>query len=241
MNDNNKIFDAYFHGRMSAKEALDFQSSLATTPKLKADYTFYESIKRASTDIAKDELREQIEEINLEEPHLHAENIITAKRSKVKIFNLIKAAVAIAALFIIGFWGFQNTKSTTSNDLFTQNFEPYTVKLSRGINNDTLSAIYNEGNYEHFTTHADVIEHTPEISLMLANAYLAIDKVEFAISSLEEISDDSTFRDQKYWFLGLANLKNKKHAAAKKHFIHLQSISNYKKQEIDEILFKINK
>ena len=241
MYDTNKIFDAYFHGRMSAKEVLDFQSSLASTPQLKADYQFYESVKRASADIGKDELRDQIEEIDLEEPRVHSTTTTAENRPKVKILTLIKAAVAVAALLIVGFWGYQDAKSLSTNDLFAHNFDIYTAKSSRGANPNTLPVVYNEGNYERFTIQANDVEHTPEIQLMLANAYLVMDKVEFAISSLEKISDDSVFRDQKYWYLGLANLKNKNLTAAKKHFTYLQSISNYKNQEIDKILYKIKK
>lgn len=242
MSENNKTFDAYFHGRMSAKQAIDFQTALEANSQLKSDYEFYLSVKKATLEINRDNLRSQLDNIDLgklKEGQVDAGP--KAKNSNTKLFSLLKSAVAIAALFVIGFWGYQAAQPTDMEDVFAQNFETYLTKQSRGENESTLAKIYNEGNYEQFILQANEIEHTPEIDLMLANVYLVTNQEKLAISTLERISDESSFRDQKYWYLGLANLKEENIIEAKKHFNHLLSLSNYKKKEITKILSALNK
>ncbi|MGK0317584.1 MAG: hypothetical protein ACI86M_003828 [Saprospiraceae bacterium] len=228
MEENNKRFGVYFHGRMSDNESLEFQSSLKGNPNLKSDYEFYESVKRASSDIRKDELRGQLEEINLEEEPNNQSN--TTKKEKVrstKIFTLIKFAVAIAALFFIGFWGYQDAQKPDIQGLYAQKFETFVPQQSRGENIDLSSIDRNNIN-------------TPELKLWYSTILLSENKTKEAISTLNEINDKTSFRDQKYWYLGLSNLKTGNFAEAKKHFAYLRSISNFKKQEITEILLAIN-
>lgn len=240
MDDNDKNFEAYFQGKMSAKQSLDFQTAMEANPQLKSDYDLYVSIKRATAEIKRDKIRSQLKSLDLDEEKEINRTSSSPKNKTSKIFTLIKTGISIAALFMIGFWGYNAAQSTDNEKLFAQNFDVYTVKSSRGGNENNQYAAYKKGNYNAFTVLADGEDHSPELELMLANSYLVMGKVEYAISSLNKISDDSSFRDQKYWYLGLANLKINNFKETKKHLLHLQSLSNYKKQEATKILSKLN-
>jgi len=229
MEDNYTSFDAYFHGRMSAKEAVDFQSALDASSKLKADYRAYVSIKRAAFDIQKNKLREQLESVDIAEDPATKEP--QKGRAPTRVLTLLKSAAAIAALFIVGFWGYQAAQGPSTDQLFADNFEIYTPQNSRGDDTEPSSISRNE-------------ESSPESALTFASAILGdknTDNIQEAIKALDNIPDESSFRNQKYWYLGLAHLKSGNIKKAKSHFSHLQEISNYKKPEIERILSTIRK
>lgn len=242
MEEYDKTFEAYFSGKMSGKESLDFESAMLANPQLKSDYEFYVAVKRSAADIKREAFRKEIENIDLDHKQEGQTKTPSAeKRPTTKIFTLMKSIIAIAALFIIGFWGYNTAQAPKKNNLFAQNFNTYSTKNSRGSEENNLKEVYNAGNHEQFVLLAGEVQRTPEINLMLANSYLITGKIESAISSLENMSDESAFRDQKYWYLGLANLKLNDIDKAKEHLVYLQTLSNYKKQEIKEILKALNK
>ena len=233
MEENDKSFEAYFHGKMSSKETLDFETALKANSQLKSDYEFYVAVKRSASEIKKDELRSQIDDINLDKNGEEQKvRYLTAKKKSTKVISLLKSAVAVAALFIVGFWGYNVVQAPSTETLFAQNFAEYTPQFSRGENAELPTIDKSELN-------------TPELKLMYASDILSQSlestKYEEAIKILFEITDMSMLRDQKYWYLGLAHLKIGDIPEAKKHFIYLQSISNYKKKEITTILSALNK
>jgi len=216
-------FDSYFHGRMSAKESLDFETSLEADIELKVEYNLFLQIKKSTSDIERDKIREQLESVKISDNQSSL-----GEKKDTKIFSMVKWVSAVAALFIIGFWGYKSAQNMSSEQLFAQNFEVYEIQQSRGV--DAIP----------FPDIGRAALNTPELKLLYSTIKMESNEMTEAINVLNEISDDTSLRDQKYWYLGLANLKSGKITEAKKHFIHLQKLSNYKKSEIEDILSKLN-
>lgn len=227
MEENYLSFESYFHGQMSAKESLDFQTALSANQKLKEEYEIYLSIKKATSDIEKEKIRQQLESIEITEDK--EELIDHSSKGSAKIFSLLKWASSVAAIFIVGFFGYQLIATPSPEALYAQNFEAYEMQSSRG--EEDLS----------FPDIGRIELKTPELKLFYSTRMMANDDIDEALKTLNEISDDSSLRDQKYWYLALANLKTGNTEEAIKHLDHLRSISNYKKPEIEEILSAIRK
>lgn len=229
MENNYDSFESYFYGRMSAKEAMDFETALNENAELNSAYEDFILIKKAASDIQKDKLRLQLEGIDIEEKNSKTEE--QTRNKSTRIYTLMKSAAAIAALFIIGFWGYQASQKNSPEEIFAQNFEAYTPKQSRGEKTEFPSI------------DSRIEASTPELKLLYATGILSNssdkDEINESIEVLSEISDETAFRDQKYWYLGLANLKIGNIQEAKTHFDHLQKLSNYKNQEIVKILSAI--
>jgi len=228
---NNITFESYFSGNMSAKEALDFETALDSNPELSEEYKFFLSVKESTFDIHRDLLREQLDivvAIDNEHKENKTNNVKPKKTSK--IINLIKITSAVACLFLIGFWVGNMSKPQGNEELFATYFETYTPQNSRGESAELLQIDRSDLN-------------TPELKLLYASGQLSqsldMNKYEEAIDILAKISDESALRDQKYWYLGLANLKVGKMEEVKKNFTYLKSVSNFKKQEIEKILSAI--
>jgi len=225
MEDRFNNFESYFGGRMSAKESLDFQTALSASPELKAEYDLFLQIKKATSDIQKDEIRGQLEDIGISNSKENIES--SAKQDTTKIYSLLKWASSIAALFVIGFLGYQAAQGSNPDQLFAQHFEVYEMQQSRGEPTDLPELDSKNLN-------------TPELKLFYAATIISEGREAEAIKYLTEVPDESTFRNQKYWYLGLANLKSGNITEAKRHFNHLRKLGNYKKTEIEDILSKLN-
>jgi len=231
---NNITFESYFSGNMSAKEVLDFESALDSNPELSKEYELFLSIKKSTSDIHRDRLRNQLDTVlaanNSSDSEISISEDKAPSKNTSKIIRLIKMASAVACLFLIGFWVLNMNAPQDNEAIFAEYFEEYTPQFSRGT--DMPTSTEDKSDLE-----------TPEQKLIYANDVLSQSSEDSeykeAIEVLTEITDVSMLRDQKYWYLGLANLKIGNIEEAQKHLTYLQSISNFKKQEIEKILSTI--
>jgi len=238
MEDEDLTFEAYFSGRMNDAEANDFSKALENNPDLKEQYNIYLATKEASSQVERDKMRAELEEVDLEDDVEHA---LSKERYRPKgRSTIIKWVGSIAAMLLISFFAYNALQAPSSQDLFAFNFETYQVQAARGGNVDALKTLYTSGDYELFIEKALTEKESPELNMMLANAYLNQEKYNDAIKTLTKITDESSLRDQKYWYLGLSQIRLGNTEEAIANFTKLQSLSNYKKQETEEILSKID-
>lgn len=235
MDDENITFQSYFSGKMNSAQMNDFTSALANNSELKERYNFFLAAKKSASLIERDKMREALAGIEIKEEI--ADKV--ASKSATPILMMAKWVAGIAAFLLISFWTVNTLNPNGSQGIYTQNFQTYQVQATRGGSSDALKELYSEGKYEIFIAEAIKAEESPELNMMLANAYLNIDKYKEAIESLTKISDDSSLRDQKYWYLGLTYLKQTNLEESRKNFNKLLSLSNYKKSETEKILSKI--
>ena len=236
MENEDKTFEAYFSGKMRSAQANDFLTALDNNEVLRERYDFFLAAKKSASLIERDKMRAELADVGIKE-EAPKENM--PGESATPILKIVKWVASIAAVLLISFFAYNNLQTPSSQDLFAQNFETYKVQAARGGEVDALKAIYTEGDYDLFISKTLTIEKTPELNMMIANAQMSSDQFSAAISTLTRISDDSSLRDQKYWYIGLSHLKSGNNKEAIKNFDHLLSISNYKKQATEEILSNI--
>ncbi|GEM_PF-2299985 len=236
MEDQDVTFEAYFSGNIGSAQANDFSTALSNDPELNEKYNFYLAAKRSASLIERDRMRKELEGIDFEE------EVETGRsNSKSPVLRLLKWGGSIAAIFLIAIFAYNTLQPPTSQALFAQNFEPYKVQAARGGEMDALKANYTQGKYDLFIEEINELEGSPEIYMMLANAHINLDQHNEAIKILSKISDNTSLRDQKYWYLGLCQLVLGNIEEAKSNLNKLSSLSNFKKTEVEEILSTISK
>ncbi len=231
-----ETFEAYFSGKLDSNDVINFTTTLAENAEIKKEYDLFLAAKRAASTIERDKMRAQLDGLSNSE----TQNSSPSKSTPL-FLKLVRWGGSIAAIFLIGFFTYKTLQSPTKQDLFAQHFETYQVQSSRGGEVDALNEIYKKGDYDLFIDKTSKNSETPELKMMLANAYLKIDQVSLAISLLESISDETSLRDQKYWYLALCHLKLNNLQKAQSNLEKLTSFSNFKKPEVEKILSKITK
>ncbi|GLR19535.1 tetratricopeptide repeat protein [Portibacter lacus] len=238
MKNDEKTFEKYFAGNMSSTEAKAFSAILANDKSIKDEYDYFLAVKKGAHLLERDQLRSKLAKIDVRNEAVADESPRKTNRS---IITIIKWAGGIAAIFLIAFFAFYAPNQINSEDLFAQNFETYVAQAERGSSLDEMKEVYNDGDYNAFLKMTENVDETPELQMMIANAYMNKNQFVEAIKTLTKITDDSVLRDKKYWYLGLSNLKIGNRKEAIQHFNYLLSISNYKKTETEEILSSIHK
>lgn len=233
---NEKIFEDYFSGQMAEDEIQQFNAQLNTNQEFNNEYQYFLSLKKATSEIERDNLRNQLNNINIEAP---------LKENKSQLNNAsfnrngLKWGLLIISLILLSYFSYNYFSSDNPEQIFVANYELYEVQNSRSESADDINSLYNTGKYSEFINNIKLNKNSPERTMMLANASIELGDFEAAEKHLLSISDDSSLRDLKYWYLGLISLKINHIPQAKVHFSHLKSISNFKKSEIEKILSQI--
>lgn len=233
-----QTFEAYFSGRMSSAEASDFTVALKNNDKLRNEYEYFLAIKKSTNLIERDNLRTALDGLDLKELKTTEK---PKSRSSKPILTFTKWAAGIAAVLLIAFFSYTSLKPLDPQSLYAQNYETYEAQASRGGSLDILKEQYIAGDFEKFIENALEAEESPELTMMLGNAYMETNQFPKAIETLTKISDDTSLRDQKYWYLGLCTLKEDRSQEALNNFNKLMAISNYKKVESEKIISFISK
>ncbi len=239
MEKNEAVFEAYFSGTLSEKEIQQFNAELDSNMKFQKEYNFFLSVKKAAANIERDNMRCKLKAVNLEES---IEKPTRKTNSPNTVKNTISWIIGVGIILSIIYVIFQTLSNTNEPaKLYASYFDIYQVQSARGTDTDPIKTMYSEGNYKGFISKVKAIDKSPEVNMMLANAYIQSDAFTLAQNTLLQITDESALRDQKYWYLGLLQLKQGHKVEAISYFQHLQSISQYKKSQIEDILLKLTK
>lgn len=236
MENNEAKFEAYFTGKMSENEIENFNAELATDEKMKDEFSYFISLKKASSSIESDKLRVQLSGYNIDDS---SRSIDAKSESSSTFLSRMKWLLGMVTLCLIVYFVYNSFTSAKPDQLFAQNFELYEVQATRGESNDEINSYYSQGNYKEVIRVFSTRNNSPEVSMMLANAYIETNDFLMAEKILVGISDESSLRDLKYWNLGLINLQLNNTIKAESYFRHLQTLSNFKKSEINTILSHI--
>ena len=234
MNTNYENFEAYFSGIMSEKDIVQFNKDLEADPSLREAYDIFVAVKKSTSSIERDKMRLLLEDVAIDtvssKNTMHTENP-KARRS---ILPWLIVAILLAAII---YYGYSSMFPATSPDqLYASNYETYQVQALRGDSTADFNQVYASGEYDNFLRIVPQENKNAEINMMIANALMQTKSFSDAEQALLAISDESSLRDQKYWYLGLVNLKMGKENEAKLYFQKLIDISTYKKKETKNIL-----
>ena len=234
MDTNDENFEAYFSGIMSEKEIKQFTVDLEADPSLREAYDLFVAVKKSTSSIERDKMRLLLEDVDIEtfssEKPAHIENP-QAKRT------ILPWLIGTIFLAVIIYFAYSSMFTSTSPDqLYASNYETYQVQALRGASSADFKQAYASGDYANFLKIVPQENKSSEINMMLANALMQTDAFSDAEQALLAISDESSLREQKYWYLGLVSLKMGKEKKARSYFQKLMDISTYKNKEIENIL-----
>ena len=224
------IFEAYFTNSMRDDEKDAFEKRLEQDAVFKADYDFFIGVKQASHELAKEHIRVLIE---------HNDQGADTKKGTKNIRRLFPIIISIAALFLIAIVAYPIflEEDFNPNSFYQENFEAYSPSLNRG--GDDLKPfipLYESKNYEGFLDATKELSSNAEIKMLRAMSHWQMRDLNSAKLTLLSISDETAFRDRKYWYLGLLSIKNKENQEAILYFETLKKISQYKSEEVQAIL-----
>lgn len=228
----NDILDRFFEKSLNAEEEADFLKRLETDPKLKAEFDFRNSVKKAVT---RKELKASLQQME-------------AKKSK-DINPWIFGGIAASILLVFGVWVFSlnNPNKQLAYDYF-QPLPNMVNPIVRGENmeDSTRTAFekYEKEDYRRAIKEFEKLgEKSPEVLLYLGISYLAERDPEESIRVLSGFStNDSTQSIESYrkWYLALAYLEDNQDEEAKKLLKDLQRYENPVQHQSNEIIVRIS-
>jgi predicted Zn-dependent protease len=230
--------EAYLNNSLSKEDLLIFENRLQNEEGFAAKV---EDIKTVLTGIETQALKEQLNEFH--------EDIITQEKEtiqfnpKVKSLQWRKIAVAAALIIAAGSFWFLNRNS---NDQLYANFYspdpglPTTMSSTDNYEFYEAMVSYKQGHYKDalntWTNQLKTKVDNDTLNYFIGSALLADKKENDAISYLKEVAnnDDSVFKNDAFYYLGLAYLKNNN----KEKAIEYLSKSDFTKAK--DLLKKLN-
>ncbi|WP_138433193.1 tetratricopeptide repeat protein [Winogradskyella algicola] len=230
--------EAYLNNSLSKEDLLIFENRLQNEEGFAAKV---EDIKTVLTGIETQALKEQLNEFH--------EDITTQEKEtiqfnpKVKSLQWRKIAVAAALIIATGSFWFLNRNS--NDQLYTDFYSPdpgLPTTMSSTDNYEFYEAMvsYKQGHYKEalntWTKQLKTKVENDTLNYFIGSALLADKKESDAISYLKEVAnnDDSVFKNDAFYYLGLAYLKNNN----KEKAIEYLSKSDFTKAK--DLLKKLN-
>ena len=224
--DRDILIHNYLHQTLSEEERNELERLLENDPEFKATSELENDLHAVLVDSGKEHLKQQFVDFE------NRGQEVTSETSSPSFLRYAVAACIIIGLSVFISKSFINTTST--DDLFAQNFEPYQnivkpIERGEGIDTPQEEAFfkYEMKDYETAIKGFEAeFEKTNDSYYLfyMANAYLALDTPNKAIPLLEK---HQTFKDDFYeksrWYLALAYLKE---GNKEKSSMLLKEISN---------------
>jgi len=228
---NQKLIENYLSRTLSAEDTVTFNELLQSDVDFKKEVQFYKDLQKVTEFEDGVAFKKQLQQFESE---------FQPKKS-----NYTKWLAAASIAILIGFGSMFYFQTTSNQDLFAENFEPYRNVIQpivRGEVSDNIKThaftAYEKGDYKQAITLFSEIQKTETNNYYIfykANGYLALDNTSEAISLFKNyIATKGEFSEKAYWYLALANLKENNISEAKKVFqkIIKTKTYNYKKAAI---------
>jgi predicted Zn-dependent protease len=221
----------YLNNTMTQEARFTFEEQLKNDTTLQKQVAEHKILFEA---VETQSLKEQLNEFHKSVLGTEAPKIET---SKIRYLQFRKIAVAAVIIISIGgFWFFNNT--TSNQKLYANYFKPdpgLATTMSSSNNFEFYDAMvnYKTGDYKTAIAKWEVLlQNKPKndtLNYFLGVAYLANNNENSAIKHLQTITSNSntSFKDEAYYYLGLAHLKADSVELAKKNLI-FSTIDNSK-------------
>lgn len=204
--------EAYLNHSLSKEDLLSFENRLQNEKGLA---TKVEDIKTVLTGIEVQALKEQLDKFHDEMPSTVKDTDVF--EPKVKYLQWRKIAVAATLIIAAGSFWFLNRNS--NEQLYAEFYSPdpgLPTTMSSTDNYEFYKAMvsYKQGHYKDaistWTNQLKTKVANDTLNYFVGSALLADKKESEAISYLKEVTnnDDSVFKNDAFYYLGLAYLKN---------------------------------
>lgn len=223
MEDQNYIlFESYLSEELSKEEKADFELRLQTEPEFNQAFNTYKELSsflenKFENKAASEAFKENVKKIS--DKYFNQEETKLEQKPKPKVFQFYKYAIAACVLLFIGLFTF--------NQFSNPNFSDYnsyeTISLTvRGSQNTLLKTAENAFNTKDFAKAEEAFSQllkqdtaNKEFQLYRGIALIELDKFNEADTLLEKLSkEDSAFKNDVIWYLGLSKLKQKDYEAS---------------------------
>jgi len=242
---NHDLIDRYFENSLSPKEQKLFNDLLQNDPDFKAEFIFQKDLKQVVAVNQHEELKSTLSQIEKE----------VQKNSRIMIIP--KKWMVAASLFLITSLGIYTIKSVyyPSNEaIYTEFFQADRNTIEPVVRGESIKTIeyrafvaYEAGDYYKAINLFNSVKTPDEgyITYYKGLCFLALDKTDEAITLLNKVAVSNTltekslgFKEKANWYLGLAYLKNneREKAIAKLSLIHDNPSSNFKKEQVQQVL-----
>lgn len=222
--------ERYINKTMTFEESSAFEEKLKSNPDFKNQV---EDIRTMLLGIETQALKEKMEEFHEELP----KNKIPVKEpSKVKYLNFRKLVAAAAIVIALGsVWYFSGNSNT---NLYSKYYSPdpgLPTTMSTSDNFTFYDAMVNYKRKDYtlaISKWEPLLINKPEndtLNYFIGSAYLANGKEELAITYLQKVTQlkENTFKNEAYYYIGLAYLKAENIELAKKN-LNLSTFDNSK-------------
>ncbi|WP_412560112.1 tetratricopeptide repeat protein [Winogradskyella sp. MIT101101] len=204
--------EAYLNGQLSDEDVMVFENRLKNEEGFASKV---EDIKTILTGLETQVMKEQLDEFHDEMPNSQ-EDIIT---NEPKVKSLHWKRIAVAAVLIIGLGSFWLFNGNSNDRLYSNYFTPdpgLPTTMSSTANYEFYEAMvdYKQGDYNTAGQKWKVLlEAKPKsdtLNYFIGSALMADDKTNEAINHLKTVteSNDGAFKNEAYYYLGLAYLKS---------------------------------
>lgn len=204
--------EAYLTGQLSDEDVIVFEDRLKNE---KGFASTVKDVKIVLTGLETQALKEQLDEFHNEMPNMQ-ETILT---NEPKVKSLHWKRIAVAAVLIIGLGSFWLFNGNSNDRLYSKYFSPdpgLPTAMSSTDNYEFYEAMvdYKQGNFNTAGAKWKILlEANPKsdtLNYFIGSALMADDKTSEAISYLNTVTeiDNGAFKNEAYYYLGLAHLKS---------------------------------
>ncbi len=226
-----ELIENYILGTLSTEETKTFNELLKNDVSFKKEVEFHKNLQKVAEFEDDAAFKKQLQQF---------ENEFQPKKS-----NYTKWLAAASVAILIGVGSMFYFQTTSNQELFAENFEPYRniiQPIVRGEVSDNIKThaftAYEKGDYKQAITLFSEMQKTETetyYSFYKANSYLALDNAVEAIPLfVNYIAIKGEFSEKAYWYLALAYLKEESSSEAKQILRKITEAKtyNYKKAAI---------
>ena len=240
MTDKDELILKYFQGTLAADEELVFNSLLKDDPEFKQQFEFEKDVQAVIKSKEQDSLKKKLQDYENQRPLP-----VTKKRSS---WSPLRIAASIAILLTAGFLLYNLGLSSSPEELYASNYEPYpntVYAITRDNTEDNSLERKAFGAYEANDIETairyfqDLRQNSglDYVDFYLAQAYLANNDIQKAVPLFEKVVADNTdFKSEALWYAALGNLKTGQESKATQQLEALILDGSYKKEEATALL-----
>ena len=201
------LIEAYLENRLDTYESLKVEKRIQEDKDFAKKVKDYQKILDSIEAIGEEDFKAQLEDWEEDNPYV---------QPKTQWWPM--AAVLIALAVVIGYWLVPGPTTTSQQDLFAENFEPYDDIISaRNLNDSEVLNVafryYNQGQFDsaavNFSRYQD-LNLNPSIAFYQGISLLAEDNTKESLVIFEGLTNDQGFllREAAQWYWGLALLRD---------------------------------
>ena len=200
------LIEAYLENRLDTYESLKVQKRIQEDRDFANKVQDYRKILHSIEAMGEEDFKAELEEWEEDNPYV---------QPKTQWWPM--AAVLIALAVVIGYWLIPSPTTTSQQELFAENFQPYDDIISaRNLNGSEVLNLaftyYNQGQFDSAAVNFSLYQKlnpNPSIAFYQGVSLLAAGNTKESLVIFEGLANDQGFllREAAQWYWGLALLK----------------------------------